>query len=242
MLETTEKTGKKKHDKSEREDWRTVGELLINPLSFTQLAQSHRGSVFSCCTIAVCDLQIFCSKSTRCWPLEYKQTFFGVVVLVFFTLIPARMRYACFVSLCFRVFSPWQPWQLGTPAKVLPLLLVRQECERQKCERHQCEANSANANSAKGSTVRMRQECECQMCECQQCDATSVRKKCDSSANANSANRIFLFNWFWLDLDGTENGSQRKLECARWHVVPLELTFFQLTFTFNTMASMFVFM
>ena len=36
--------------------------------------------------------------------LEYKQTFFGVVVLVFFTLIPARMRYACFVSLCFRVF------------------------------------------------------------------------------------------------------------------------------------------
>ena len=69
---------------------------------------------------------------------------------------------------------------------------VRQECERQKCERHQCEANSANANSAKGSTVRMRQECECQMCECQQCDATSVRKKCDSSANANSANRIFL--------------------------------------------------
>ena len=34
MLETTEKTGKKKHDKNEREDWRTVGELLINPLSF----------------------------------------------------------------------------------------------------------------------------------------------------------------------------------------------------------------
>ena len=39
----------------------------------------------------------------------------------------------------------------------------------------------------------MRQECECQQCECQQCDATSVRKKCDSSANANSANRIFSF-------------------------------------------------
>ena len=72
------------------------------------------------------------------------------------------------------------------------VMLVRQECERQKCERHQCEANSANANSAKGSTVRMRQECECQQCECQQCDATSVRKKCDSSANANSANRIFF--------------------------------------------------
>ena len=71
-------------------------------------------------------------------------------------------------------------------------MLVRQECERQKCERHQCEANSAKANSAKGSTVRMRQECECQQCECQQCDATSVRKKCDSSANANSANRIFF--------------------------------------------------
>ena len=69
------------------------------------------------------------------------------------------------------------------------LVLVRQQCERQKCERHQCEANSANANSAKGSTVRMRQECECQMCECQQCDATSVRKKCDSSANDNGAKR-----------------------------------------------------
>ena len=120
--------------------------------------------------------------------------------------------------------------------------LVRQECERQKCERHQCEANSANANSAKGSTVRMRQECECQMCECQQCDATSVRKKCDSSANANSANRICSFHWFWLDLDGTEKGSKRKLECARWHVVLLELISFQLTFTFNTWASMFVFM
>ena len=82
--------------------------------------------------------------------------------------------------------------------------LVRQECERQKCERHQCEANSANANSAKGSTVRMRQECECQMCECQQCDATSVRKKCDSSANANSANRIFFLftdsDWIWTFL------------------------------------------
>ena len=75
--------------------------------------------------------------------------------------------------------------------------LVRQECERQKCERHQCEANSANANSAKGSTVRMRQECECQQCECQQCDATLVRKKCDSSANANSANRIFFFFTYW---------------------------------------------
>ena len=96
----------------------------------------------------------------------------------------------------------------------LPRGLVRQECERQKCERHHCEANSANANSAKGSTVRMRQECECQQCECQQCDATSVRKKCDSSANANSANRIFFnqlfsfssifFLFYWLKNSTTE--------------------------------------
>ena len=45
MLETTEKTGKKKHDKNEREDWRTVGELLISPLSFTQLP-SHTVYLF----------------------------------------------------------------------------------------------------------------------------------------------------------------------------------------------------
>ena len=88
-------------------------------------------------------------------------------------------------------------------------MLVRQECERQKCERHQCEANSANANSAKGSIVRMRQECECQMCECQQCDATSVRKKCDSSANANSANRIF-FLFFSLILIGFGRNGKRE--------------------------------
>ena len=36
--------------------------------------------------------------------LNTNMTLFGVVVLVFFTLIPARMRYAYFVSLCFRVF------------------------------------------------------------------------------------------------------------------------------------------
>ena len=41
---------------------------------------------YSCCTIALCDLQIFCSKSTGCRLLEYKQTFFGVVVLVFLRL------------------------------------------------------------------------------------------------------------------------------------------------------------
>ena len=119
--------------------------------------------------------------------------------------------------------------------------LVRQECERQKCERHQCEANSANANSAKETTVRTRQECECQKCECQQCDATSVRKKCD-----NSANRLFFLSfcskhfllwqrknfftqndWYWFRIwtERKMNESQRK-ECARWPVVPLELTIF----------------
>ena len=53
MLETTEETGKKKHDKNERERrLKACGELLINPLSFTQLAQSQ-GIWFSCCTIAL---------------------------------------------------------------------------------------------------------------------------------------------------------------------------------------------
>ena len=85
MLETTEKTGKKKHDKNERADWRTVGELLINPLSFTQLAQSHGVSGFPAAR-SLSDLQIFCSKSS-CRLLEYKQTFFGVVVLVFVRLL-----------------------------------------------------------------------------------------------------------------------------------------------------------
>ena len=33
-----------------------------------------------------------------------------------------RMRYTCFVSGLFLRLSPWQPWQLGTPAKVLPTL------------------------------------------------------------------------------------------------------------------------
>ena len=63
---------------------------------------------------------------------------------------------------------------------------------------------------AKGSTVRMRRECECQMCECQQCDATSVRKKCDSSANANSANRIFFFSLILIGF-----GRNRKREPAK---------------------------
>ena len=107
MLVTTEKTGKKKHAKNERDDWRTVEELLINPLSLTT-GPVTRCIRYSCCTIAaLCDLQSFCSKNTRycrCRLLENKQTFFGVVGTSFFTLIPARMRYACFVSLCFRVF------------------------------------------------------------------------------------------------------------------------------------------
>ena len=63
MLETTEKTGKKKHDKNEREDWRTVGEFLINPLSFTQPAQSHGVCGFPAAR-SLADLQIFCWKSS----------------------------------------------------------------------------------------------------------------------------------------------------------------------------------
>ena len=132
MLETAEKTGKKKHDKNEREDWRTVGELLINPPSFTQLAQSHSVSGFPAAW-SLSDLQMFCSKSTRCRLLEYKQTFFGVVVLVFFYAYssPYALRLLCFAL--FPRLSPWQPWQLGTPAKVLPLFYLLGRFERLRC-------------------------------------------------------------------------------------------------------------
>ena len=105
MLETTEKTGKKKHDKNERyrEDWRTVGELLINPLSFTQPAQSHGVSISGFpAARSLSDLQIFCWKSSC--RLEYKQTFFGVVVLVFLRLfqpVCATLTLFRFVSASF---------------------------------------------------------------------------------------------------------------------------------------------
>ena len=128
MLETTEKTGKKKHDKNEREDWRTAGELLINPLSFTQLAQSHGVCGFPAAR-SLADLQIFCWKSS-CRLLEYKQTFFGVVVLVFvrfFQPVCATLALFRFVSASFTlttiavgntsedfasVLSPWSIWAL----------------------------------------------------------------------------------------------------------------------------------
>ena len=119
MLKTTEKTGKKKHVDNEREDWRTGGELLINPLSFTHLhvAQSHGVSDFPARSLS--DLHIFCWKSS-CRLLEYKRTFFGVVVLVFlgknedkkYTYSsPYALRLLCFAL--FPRLSPWQPWQLG---------------------------------------------------------------------------------------------------------------------------------
>ena len=129
MLETTEKTGKKKHDKNEREDWRTAGELLINPLSFTQLAQSHGVSGFPAAR-SLSDLQIFCWKSS-CRLLEYKQTFFGVVVLILEAYSsPYALRLLCFAL--FPRLSPWQPWQLGTAAKVLPLFYPLGRFERLK--------------------------------------------------------------------------------------------------------------
>ena len=53
------KDREKEHDKNEREDCRIVGELLINPLSFTQLAQSHGVSGFPAAR-PLSDLQIFC--------------------------------------------------------------------------------------------------------------------------------------------------------------------------------------
>ena len=65
VLKTTEKTGKKKHDKNEREDWRTEGEFLINPLSFTQLDQLHGVPGFPAIyTRSRSHLQIFCWKSS----------------------------------------------------------------------------------------------------------------------------------------------------------------------------------
>ena len=129
MLETTEKTGKKKHDKNERVDWRTVGELLINPLSFTQLAQSHGVSGFPAAR-SLSDLQIFCWKSS-CRLLKYQQTFFGIVVLVFYAYSsPYALRLLCFAL--FPRLSPWQPWQLGTPAKELPLFYPLGRFERLK--------------------------------------------------------------------------------------------------------------
>ena len=97
----------KKHDRNEREDWRTVGEILINPLSFTPLAQSHGVCHFPAAR-SLSGLHIFCWKSS-CRRLEYKRTFFGAELkkktffwccrTSLFTLFPARMRYACFVSL-----------------------------------------------------------------------------------------------------------------------------------------------
>ena len=131
MLETTEKTGKKKHDKNEREDWKTVGELLINPLSFTPLAQSHGVSGFPAAR-SLSDLQTFCWKSS-CRLLEYKQTFFGVVVLVFVRLFqPVCATLALFRANLFPRLLPWQPWQLGTPAKVLPFFYPLGRFERLK--------------------------------------------------------------------------------------------------------------
>ena len=141
MLETTEKTGKKKHDKKEREDWRTVGEILINPLSFTHLAQSHGVSRFPAAR-SLSDMQIFCSKSS-CRLLDYKRTFFGVVVLVFLRLFRQPV---CATLALFPRLSPWQPWQLGTPTKVLPLFYPLGRFERMKtvlmgtntCTSHTC--------------------------------------------------------------------------------------------------------
>ena len=92
----------KKHDKNEREDWRTVGEILINPLSFTHLAQSHGVSHFPAAR-SLSDLHIFCWKSS-CRLLDYKRTFFGVFVLVFLRLfqpVCATLALFRFVSASF---------------------------------------------------------------------------------------------------------------------------------------------
>ena len=126
MLESKEKAGKKKHDTNDREDWMTVGELLINPLSFTQLAQLYGISGFPAAH-SISDLQIFCWQSS-CRLFEYKQTFLGVVVLLFLRLfqpVCATLALFRFVSASFTfttlavgntsegfasVLSPWTIW------------------------------------------------------------------------------------------------------------------------------------
>ena len=113
--------GKRTWQEREREDWRTVGKILINPLSFTHLAQSHGVSRFPAAR-SLSDFHIFCWKS-GCRLLDYKRTVFGVVILVFLRLFqPYALRLICFAL--FPRLSPWRPWQLGTPTKVLPLLLL----------------------------------------------------------------------------------------------------------------------
>ena len=64
--------------------------------------------------------------------LNTNRPFFGVVVLVFFYAYssPYALRLLCFAL--FPRLSPWQPWQLGTPAKVLPLFYLLGRFERIK--------------------------------------------------------------------------------------------------------------
>ena len=132
MLETMEKTGKKKHDKNEREDWRTVGELLTNHLSFTQPAQVTVYLVFLLHDRSLWFAN-FLFKKYQVQATWIQTDLFWCCGTGFFTLIPARIRYACFN--CFALFprlSPWQPWQFGTPAKVLPLFYPLGRFERLK--------------------------------------------------------------------------------------------------------------
>ena len=94
---------------------------------------------------SLADLQIFCWKSsTSCRLLEYKQTFFGVVVLVFvrfFQPVCATLALFRFVSASFTlttiavgntgedfatVLSPWSIWAL------------KGSVDRSRHERHFC--------------------------------------------------------------------------------------------------------
>ena len=109
---------------------------------------------------------------------------------------------------------------------------VRTTPEANCANANSANANSANANSAKRSTGRMRQECECQMCKCQQCDATSVRKKCDSSANDNNAKRTLCRDMhcftdlkvekpeFW-DCQAAFSAQRKKRTRQRLHVLEI---------------------
>ena len=78
------------------------------------------------------DRSLICNflLKSSCRLLEYKEPFFGVFVLVFLRL----SQPVCATLTLFRFLrlSPWQPWQLGTPAKVLPLFYPVGQYERLK--------------------------------------------------------------------------------------------------------------
>ena len=111
MLETTEKTGKKKHDKNEREDWRTVGELQPSFLHTTSPVTPC--ICFSCYMIALWFAN-FLFKKYQVQATWIQTDLFWCCGTSFFTLIPCPYALRLLSFALFPHLSPWQPWQLGT--------------------------------------------------------------------------------------------------------------------------------